>query len=206
MDLGLYISFVLVSIVVVAVPGPNVLVIVTTSLVDGRARGLQTIAGTMVAMTIQLGIAATGTAVLAQILSDAFLLLKWVGAAYLIYLGSCHLRRFFWANASDAVASAAPRGSFWRGFLVGITNPKTILFFGAFLPQFTSAALPIWPQIVVLSVTFLVLALCIDGLYALAAGTASELAARPGIRRWLHGSAGVLFCGLGVGLSMARRA
>lgn len=205
LDLGLYISFILVSSAIIVIPGPNVLVIVATSLSQGRVQGLQTIAGTLAAMAIQLLVAAKGTALLAEALSEAFILLKWIGAAYLICLGYQRLRAAF-ASPGHQIPEGSATGSFWRGFVVGITNPKTILFFGAFLPQFTSAALPIGPQIAVLSATFLALALLFDGIYALAAAKVRQLGGNPAVRRWLDGSAGILFLGSGIGLAIARRA
>jgi len=204
-DLGLYISFVLVSCAVIVLPGPNVLVIVATSLTQGRARGLQTIAGTLSAMAIQLLIAAKGTAMLAENLAEAFVALKWLGAAYLLYLGVRHFRAAQASDYAGVLEIGSATGSFWRGFVVAITNPKTIFFFGAFLPQFTSAALPIGTQIAVLSTSFLMLALFFDGLYALAAGKVSKLACKPAVRRWLDGVAGTLFLGSGIGLAVARR-
>lgn len=204
-DTGLYISFLLVSSAVIVLPGPNVLVVVATSLTQGRVRGLQTIAGTIAAMAIQLLVAAKGTAMLAETLAEAFTALKWFGAAYLIYLGLSRFHAALAADGADGLEIGSATGSFGRGFIVAITNPKTILFFGAFLPQFTSAALPVGTQIAVLSVSFLVLALFFDCLYALAAGSVSELAREPTFRRWLDGFAGTLFLGSGVGLAVARR-
>lgn len=204
-DIGLYISFLLVSAAVIILPGPNVLVIVATSLTQGRVRGLQTIAGTIAAMAIQLLVAAKGTAMLAETLAEAFTALKWLGAAYLIHLGFSRFRAALAADEAGALEIGSATGSFGRGFVVAITNPKTILFFGAFLPQFTSAALPIGSQIAVLSVSFLGLALFFDCLYALAAGSVSKLARKPVFRRWLNGCAGALFLGSGVGLAVARR-
>lgn len=206
LDWGLYVSFILVSAAVIVLPGPNVLVIVATSLGQGRKRGLQVAAGTLVAMSIQLLVAAKGTALLAESLSEVFLALKWVGAGYLIYLGYGRLKAALVPQQFAALETGTLTGSFGRGFWVGITNPKTILFFGAFLPQFTSQAWAVGPQIAILSITFLGLALFFDGLYALAAGKAREVAASPTVRRWFDGCAGLLFLGSGIGLAVARRA
>lgn len=205
-DLGLYISFILVSSAIIVIPGPNVLVIVATTLTQGRARGLQTIAGTLAAMAIQLLIAARGTALLAETLSGAFLLLKWIGAGYLVYLGYRRFQAAVTLEYFNPLETGTARGSFSRGFVVGVTNPKTILFFGAFLPQFTTTALAIAPQIMVLSITFLALALVFDGLYALAAGKVTELSHNRRVRRWLDACSGALFLGSGIGLALARRA
>jgi threonine/homoserine/homoserine lactone efflux protein len=204
-DLQLYISFVVVAAVVIVVPGPNVLLIVATSLTHGRLRGLQTIAGTLAAMAIQLYIAARGTALLATTLAAAFDVLRWLGAAYLLWLGCGHLRAALRSGSGVERSEVSAAGSFRRGFFVGITNPKTILFFGALLPQFTVDSLPIGPQTALLSVSFLLLAALFDGIYALAAGRVREFARCPTVRRWLDGTAGALLFGSGVGLALARR-
>ncbi|MGD2166492.1 MAG: LysE family translocator [Gammaproteobacteria bacterium] len=204
-DTSLYISFVLVASAVIVMPGPNVLVTIATSLAHGHIRGLQTVAGTLSAMAIQLYIAAMGTTLLAEFLAEVFQALKWLGAAYLLYLGVSRVRVAFRAQATDSPEIGTAAGSFGRGFIVGMTNPKTILFFGAFLPQFTAATLPIGPQIAVLSVSFLALALLFDGLYVLAASKVSEMAGTPVFRRWLDGCAGTLLIGSGVGLAIVRR-
>lgn len=204
-DTGLYISFVLVASAVIVTPGPNVLVIIATALTHGRTRGLQVIGGTLAAMTIQMYVAATGTVMLAQTLTDAFVVIKWLGVAYLLYLGIARVRTACFVDETAAADQPRAAGTFARGFVVGITNPKTILFFGAFLPQFVTQALPISPQLFVLSVSFLLLAAFFDSLYMLAANRTRELARTPRFRRWLDGSAGTLLIGSGIGLAIARR-
>jgi homoserine/homoserine lactone efflux protein len=204
-DTSLYISFLFVASAVIVMPGPNVMVTVATSLTHGCVRGLQTVAGTLLAMAIQLYVAAAGSALLAAFLADVFQMLRWLGAAYLLYLGLSRIRHAMKADASNTFDRQSATGSFARGFTVGITNPKTIVFFGAFLPQFTSSALPIGPQLAVLSVSFLLVAGLFDSLYVLAASKASELSRAPALRRWLDGCAGALLVGSSVGLAVARR-
>jgi len=204
-DPGLYLAFLLVSAVLIVVPGPNVLLIVATSLSHGRKSGLVTVAGSTTAAALQLCIAALGTAWLAAFLADAFNVLKGLGAGYLVYLGLVRLK----AALSDrgAVADTVPsgHGSFWRGFFVSLTNPKTILFFGAFLPQFVSPGLSVGPQLAVLSASFLLLAIVFDSAYAMLAGALRSVVRRPIVRRSFDGLAGTLFVGSGIGLALARR-
>ena len=204
-DSGLYISFVLVASAIIVMPGPNVLVTIATSLTQGHVRGMQVVSGTLAAMAVQLYIAAAGTALLAEFLAEAFRIVKWVGAGYLLYLGIGRLRAAIASRTDEPVDQGTARGSFARGFTVGITNPKTILFFGAFLPQFVTETLPVSRQLFILSVTFLVLAAFFDSLYVLAASKASEAARTPSFRRWLDGFAGTLLIGSSVGLAVARR-
>ena len=198
-------SFVIVSVAVIAMPGPNVLLIVATSLAQGRLAGLKVVAGAALAMAIQLAVAARGTALLAETLADAFVALKWIGAGYLVWLGAGRLRRAFGERTATGPAVLSGSGNFGRGFVVGITNPKTILFFGAFLPQFTTAALPIGPQIAALSGVFLLLAVLLDSLYAVAAGAAGRAVSDVRWQRRVDGGAGVLLVGSGVGLALTSR-
>lgn len=204
-DTGLFVSFVVVSAALIAIPGPNVMLIIATALAHGRVRGLQAALGGQTAMAIQLFVAAKGTALLAEMLADAFVVLKWLGVAYLVFLGVQRLRAALASGEPPAIRAVTGSGSFGRGFVVGITNPKTILFFGAFLPQFTSTALPVEPQIAVLSATFLAIALVLDGLYALVADKASSVVQSARGRRRLDGGAGVLLVGSGVGLALTSR-
>ena len=129
-DTGLYVSFLLVSSAIIVIPGPNVSVIVATSLTQGRIRGLQTVSGTLAAMTVQLLIAAKGTAILAETLAQAFTVLKWLGAAYLVYLGLCRFRA---ALASDEagvleVGSAALEGEIAETLIHYATKNSVDLF------------------------------------------------------------------------------
>ena len=204
-DLQLYISFVVVASAIIIVPGPNVLVIVATSLAHGRMRGLQTVAGALLAMAVQLVIAAKGTAMLAEVLAEAFSIVRWLGVAYLVWLGMSHIRAAMRASKTTSQQEVTASGSFRRGLIVGLTNPKTIVFFGAFLPQFTVDSLPMGSQTAVLSASFLVLALLFDSLYAIAAGAISEFARQPAIRRWLDGTAGALLLTSGFALALVRR-
>jgi threonine/homoserine/homoserine lactone efflux protein len=156
-------AFILVSIVVIVVPGPNVLVVVSTGISHGRLRALQTVAGTSAAMAVQLLLAAVGTAWFVEALAEGFLWLKWIGVAYLLYLGISRL--IYAARKSQPHISAL--GSFQRGFWVSLTNPKTILFFSAFLPQFVVSSESYLPQIALLSAIFWFLAIVLDCGYAL---------------------------------------
>ncbi len=204
-DPGLYVAFVLVSAALIVIPGPNVLLIVATSLSSGRTSGLATVAGSTCAMALQLCIAALGTAWLAVFLAEAFGVLKWLGVAYLVYLGIGRLRAAMSERGAETAAVPSGRGSFWRGFFVSLTNPKTILFFGAFLPQFVNPDLSAGPQLAVLSVSFLVLAIVFDSAYAILAGSLRRFVHRPIVRRSFDGFAGTLFVGSGIGLAVARR-
>lgn len=162
MDFAIFLGL---SIVIIIIPGPNVLVIVATSLQQGRTRGLQTVAGTSVAMIVQMLIAAAGTHWLVQSLSNGFSWIKWGGVAYLLYLGIQNLLR----SKPDSPKVGSAMGSFGKGFVISLTNPKTILFFSAFLPQFVDPGAPYLGQIIILSAQFWILAVLLDTGYALLA-------------------------------------
>jgi len=159
--------FILVAIGIIIIPGPNVLVIVSTCISHGRLRGLQTVAGTSTAMIAQLFIAGIGTSWFVSTLASGFLWLKWAGVFYLCYLGFNHLMSAIKKSEHIPVSGF---GSFHRGFWVSLTNPKTILFFSAFLPQFVSPSEPYLSQIVLLSSIFWVLAVVLDSSFVYFAG------------------------------------
>jgi len=204
MDTLLFTTFVITSLALIVIPGPNVLVIVSTSITHGAKRGLQTVFGTSSAMVIQLIIAATGTSWLVSSLTDGLTWLRWLGVAYLIYLGVIQLSRMTISKRTER-PSVTGKGSFGRGFVVSLTNPKTILFFGAFLPQFVSANSGYLNQVIVLSITFLVLATLLDSLYALMAGRLGALLQGPQIEKIQQGVSGLLYLGAGALLATMRR-
>ncbi len=201
-DAGVLPGFVLATIVLNLIPGPNVALIVANSVAYGTRYGLLTIAGTSPALMLQLALTTFGMTEAISVLGTGFGLLRWVGVAYLIYAGVQQWR----APAAD-LAAVAPRprsaGIMWgRGFLVSLLNPKTLLFFSAFLPQFIVADRPAGPQLAVLSAVFAVVMVCGDSLWALAAGRARPFLIRRGrLANRLSGGAMVT---AGMGLALAR--
>lgn len=193
--------FILVSIGVIVVPGPNVLVVVSTSIAHGKRRGLQTVAGTSAAMAIQLIVAAIGTAWFVAALSSGFVWLKWAGVIYLCYLGISH---FISAASKNEPRPATALGSFQRGFWVSLTNPKTILFFAAFLPQFISPGESFAAQIALLSAIFWLLAIGLDSGYALIAGKLAALPRNKDISKIRNYCSGVLYLGAGATLAASK--
>ena len=166
MDLTLFVAFVLTSVLFIVMPGPNVLVVVATSLQAGKRRGLQTVAGTCLAMALQLLVAALATSGLLVFLNVGLLWLKWAGVIYLAFLG---IRTLMQMRRVTAASAPTALGSFQRGFWISLTNPKTILFFSAFLPQFVSPDGNALIQLSVLSVTFWLLAVVLDSCYVILA-------------------------------------
>lgn len=193
-------SFIVVSIGVIVMPGPNVLVVVSTSISHGKLRGLQTVVGTSAAMAIQLFIAAAGTAWFVATLTEGFFWLKWVGVAYLLYLGTKQLRY----TASKTQPQISAFSSFHRGFWVSLSNPKTILFFGAFLPQFTVPSQPYISQILSLSAIFWLLAIVLDSGYALLSHKLGALLKSKTLTKHQNRASGLLYLGAGATLAATK--
>lgn len=180
----LFIPFVLATIVLGLIPGPNVALTVANSLAHGARYGLLTVAGTSSAMVPQLILTILGMSTLITLLADGFDILRWLGVAYLLYLGIRQWR----APAQDlAHMRARPKSVkeiYGRGFFVSLTNPKTILFYGAFFPQFITPGADTTTQLIVLSCAFLVVITMIDCLWALLAGYARRYL--PGDSSWAN--------------------
>jgi threonine/homoserine/homoserine lactone efflux protein len=203
MDTTLYLSFLLVSAGLIIIPGPNVLVIVSTSIQYGKAQGLKTVAGTSVAMLIQLFIAAAGTSLFIQFITNGIHILKWIGVLYLVYLGLINFKLAI--SADKRTLQVTSMASFSKGFLISLTNPKTIIFFTAFLPQFVSMPGDYTQQIVVLSATFLMLAIIFDSAYALLAHKVNVLLAGRNLRNIQHRLSGSLYLMAALWLALMRR-
>ena len=194
--------FILLSGALIIFPGPNVLVIISTSITHGTVLGLQTVAGTASAMAVQLLIAATGTSWLITSLAQGFIWLKWFGVMYLCYLG---INQLICAIKPQQAVSVSALDSFGRGFMVSLTNPKTILFFGAFLPQFVQPSASYLPQIALLSTIFWLLAVASDSVYALFASMCSRLLNKQKFSRAQNIVTGALYLGAGAALAVTRQ-
>lgn len=203
MDWNLYLAFVVATSLLMAMPGPNVALIVGTSVAHGARAGLVTVAGTSSGMVVQLALTALGLGTALAVLADAFTWLRWCGVAYLCFLGVAMWRAAPVAPVPADPTTTSARAIYARGFLVSLTNPKTLLFYGAFFPQFLSVHAPLGRQLALLSGTFLMLALTIDGAWALAAGRARGwLSTRGRLKNRLGGG---LLIGAALGLALARR-
>lgn len=204
MSLELYGAFVIATAVLMLIPGPNVALIVANSVSRGLRHGLMTVAGTSSAMVLQLALTVLGLAGLLALLSGWFEWLRWLGVAYLVYLGIKAWR----APATDLNATSASGKPMWelfvQGFFVSLTNPKTLLFYAAFLPQFVSPGHAETPQLLLLAVTFLVVAVVIDSGWALLAHRARYVFGVSG--RLLNRLTGGLLLSAAAGLALARRA
>ena len=194
-------AFILASVVLIVIPGPSVLFVIGRSLALGRLGGLLSVVGNALGMVPLVAAVALGVGALVAQSVVIFTIIKFAGALYLVYLGVQAIRHR--ADAAAAVNGAVATRSHWRqlgeGFVVGVTNPKTIAFFVAVLPQFvdfTAGSIPL--QLFELGVVFIVLALICDSIWALAASAARNWFARsPRRAAHLAATGGVMMIGLG---------
>lgn len=196
--------FVVAALLLLITPGPAVLYIVARSMDQGRRAGLVSMLGVHVGTLVHIGAAAAGLSALLMASATAFSIVKYLGAVYLVYLG---VRRLCEQTTPTAARPPAVRlgRAFVDGFVVNLLNPKTALFFLAFLPQFVDVSRGrVGVQIVVLGSIFVALGMFTDGLYAVGAGTAARwLRASPRFlasERWISGS---MYIGLGVAAAFA---
>jgi threonine/homoserine/homoserine lactone efflux protein len=199
-------AFALFGIVLLLIPGPAVLYIVGRSVEQGRLAGVVSVLGITTGTLVHVVAAVVGLSALVVKSVLAFSIVKYVGAAYLIYIG---LRRLFSRADPSPEAVQLPRRSLWRlysdGFIVNLLNPKTALFFLAVLPQFVDVARGGAPsQFALLGLLFAGMGLLSDSAYALLAGTAgSWMKRRQGFLKAQHYITGTLFIGLGVSAAFA---
>jgi homoserine/homoserine lactone efflux protein len=203
MSVETYITYLLAVILLVIIPGPTVTLIIGNSLRHGTRAGLLNILGNEVGLGLIIAIVGFGLASVAVTMSWWFDWLRLAGAAYLVWLGWKMLRSA--PPAEDAPPAPRPSGGFLlQGLLVSLSNPKTLFFFGAFLPQFMDPHGNAVTQLALLGVTAMVVAALSDSAYALLAGRAGTLIARRRIHL-LSKASGLCLIGGGAWLALARR-
>jgi threonine/homoserine/homoserine lactone efflux protein len=195
-----YAVFLATAIALLLVPGPAVLYVVTRSIEMGRAGGLASVAGITTATFTHVALAAVGLSSLILASTVAFDAVRYVGAAYLLVLG---VRRLLGRGIERMDEESEPRTrrrAYAQGVVVNLTNPKTIVFVFAFIPQFVDPNAPhAWLQVLVLGLSFALLGCLSDGMYALAAGTvADRLRGSDGIARVQRWFGGGVLVGLGI--------
>jgi threonine/homoserine/homoserine lactone efflux protein len=204
-SLGLYIAA---SLALIATPGQDMLYVISRSIAQGRMAGIFSAIGVCIGILVHTALAALGVGALLHASEGLFLGLKLVGAAYLVYLG---LRLACSAPVAAARGTDAPRlaplALVRQGILSNVTNPKIVLFFFAFLPQFVDPANPhATRELVMLGVLYAVMALPVKCAVAVAAGTLSErVLRRPDAMLWLNRASGAVLVALGVRLAIAQR-
>ena len=202
---GQWLAFLIASILFIQVPGPSLLFTIGRALTVGRREALLSVVGNAVGLVAQVGFVALGLGAIVAASAAAYTVLKLAGAAYVVWLGVSAIRHRADARIAldDPERNPTTRGHAVRtGCIVGVTNPKTIVFFAAFLPQFTNDAGPAALQLALLGLVFGILAVCSDSLWALGAGKARDWFARkPQRLDKLSAAGGGMMVALGVTLA-----
>jgi threonine/homoserine/homoserine lactone efflux protein len=201
MTLETWLAFALASLIAVMIPGPVVIFILGRSLGGGWRAALPTVGGVALGDAVALAASLAGLGALLAASAVAFTVAKWVGAAYLVWLGV----KLWRAPVGEAVALPA-RHAFRDAFLVTVLNPKSIAFFVAFVPQFLDPTRPFLPQAALVLTTFVGLGALNAMGYALLAGKLSDAVSRPTIRRGFNRMGGAMLVGAGLATAAMRRA
>ncbi len=207
-SLSSVLAFALASVVIVAIPGPSILFTIGRALSAGRRAALLTVLGNAGGILTQIVAIAVGLGPIVAASVPAYTVLKMAGAAYLVWLGvqSFRARHALAASMTGPLPTARAAGAIRAGFLVGVTNPKSLVFFMALLPQFVDRSRPVASQLLVLGAVFAVVALAMDGSLALAASRFREwFASSPRRLARVGGAGGLMMVGLGAGLLVTGR-
>ena len=195
-------AFILAVTLLMLTPGPNVALIVSNSLAHGARRGMLTALATASASVAQLLLVSAGLTPLIARLGDGFGLLRWAGVAYLVIIG---IQQWRAPPPQFSPTGDTPRwdlkSTFGRAAIVSILNPKTLLFYAAFFPQFVAPDRPVALQLAVLAAIYLTLAIIIDCLWAIGAGRLRSVASST---RLVNRLSGTVLIGAGVGLALQR--
>ena len=202
MNIELFTAFLLITVVLIIVPGPIVTLIISTGATRGVRAAMTTVAGTTLGNALLLAAIALGLNWVHAHADVLFIALRWTGAAYLIWLGVQA-----WRHAGEGGEQILETGRtrFVRGLLVALSNPKTIVFFTAFLPQFIDPKLPAGPQLAAMCVVSVILAGMMDSSWAVASGLGRAWFMKPARAKFLGRLSGTVLIGGGVWLSLARR-
>ena len=192
-------AFVNAATIVLVIPGPTIILVISQAIAHGRRAAMPLVIGVVAGDFSAMTLSIVGLGAILAASAAFFSVLKWIGALYLIYLGIRH-----WISTPEkqeinrAASRPASRSLFKSTFIVTALNPKTIVFFVAFLPQFVSPAGRTVPQLLLLGATFLLLAGINATLYAVFAGHLRETMHSPRARRWLNRCGGSALIGAGV--------
>jgi homoserine/homoserine lactone efflux protein len=201
----LFAAYLAATVALILLPGPIVTLVIANSVAHGTRTGLATVAGTTSGNAMLVAAGALGLGALLAAVSDVIHWVRWAGVVYLVYLGIREWRAVFQTVSSAATPMRSARGVFGQGVLVAITNPKTIFFYVAFFPQFLDTSLPAGPQLLAMSVAFVLIAGVFDSLYAALAGHLRRFLLDARRQRVRHGITGTLFLCTGLGIAFARR-
>jgi threonine/homoserine/homoserine lactone efflux protein len=210
MSLEHWLAFALASSILVAIPGPTVLLVISYALGHGRRSAVATVSGVALGDFTAMTASMLGLGAFLATSATLFTALKLIGAAYLVYMGIT-LWRAPLGSAGALPGVAAPTETnapriFAHAYVVTALNPKSIVFFIAFLPQFFSTGQPVVPQMIIFETTFLVLATLNAAIYGIAASAARQTIRRPAVQRAVNRIGGSFLIGAGLLAATWRRA
>ena len=200
MDWTLWAGFVVASLIVGLLPGPGVTSIVGYALTAGTRTALASVVGATVGNAVAMTLSLLGVGILIERWPAAFLIIKWAGSAYLVGMGLYAIvtARPAAAEEGEAAATVRPSTAFWGTVAVTAINPKTIIFFVAFTPQFVSPHHEYWTQAGVLLATFCAVVTLSDGFYAVAAGWVAGFLKGPKVHLWSKRVGGAVLMAAGL--------
>lgn len=206
MSFETWLAFAVAASVIILIPGPTVMMLVGYGLARGRGIALFTMPGVALGNLLAITLAFAGVGALLATSALLFTIVKWVGAAYLIWLGIG-----LWRAKPEAPGKRQshhrqkPKRIFFHAFAITALNPKSIAFFMAFLPQFMSSDAALLPQYLILTLTWVTVSAIFDSIYALAAGTARETIQQPSIAKAVNRLGGSVMIGAGIAMAAMRR-
>ena len=209
MAFELWLAYTVAATVIIIIPGPTILLVIVQSLIHRRRSALPLVLGVTCGDAVAVGLSITGLGALLAASSALFVLVKWVGAAYLIYLGVSLWRDKggkITRNAHNLPPTASPRKLFLHAFFVTTFNPKGIIFFIAFLPQFVNPDSNVSAQLFILAATFVVLGSINASLYAIFADKLKAFLENNKARRWFNRCGGTALVAAGAWAATAQRA
>ena len=199
MNLELYIPFVVAATIILVIPGPTILLVISQAVAHGRRSVVPLVAGVLMGDFTAMTLSLLGLGAIMTTSAALFTVFKWIGALYLIYLGV----KLWRADPNhkairDNESNASKRSMFRSSFIVTALNPKSIAFFVAFLPQFIHPLKPALPQLTLLGGIFLFLATVNAALYAAFAGQLGEHMRKKHVRKWFNRCGGSALIGAGI--------
>ena len=205
MSFDLWLAFVAASTALLLIPGPTVLLVLSYALSKGRGVAVASAAGVATGDFIAMSLSLAGLGALVATSAALFTALKWIGAAYLVWLGIRLIRSAPADGLSLPRTGISTRGVYWHNATVTALNPKSIAFFIAFVPQFVDTGRALPPQFAILVVTFVTLAALNALAYALAADRLRRTISRPGVIPWITRAGGATLIGMGLLTATLRR-
>lgn len=199
MSLEVWITYLIATTIILIIPGPTIILVVSQAVVHGRKSVVPLVAGVVFGDFTAMSLSLLGLGAVMSASAALFTLFKWIGALYLLYLGI----KLWRSNPQETSlqhgnTETSPRSLFKSSYIVTALNPKGIAFFVAFLPQFISHQEPVLGQLALLGGSFLVLALMNAALYAVFASQLREIIKRRHVRRWFNRCGGTALIGAGI--------